>query len=770
MAGTTDGVLRKEIFRAVLKEQKYLAGEALKRALMNLNPDAGRFGAETAHFLAILDPGSEPELSPAFLLEPTDAQHMEKHARKKMGRMELLGAILKEDWLLVTGNADAAAAQGTGKIAGPVLISDDEFEGDAPSPGGSGEVDGGSAEVDADNGAPASRVALHSHRNNDNGSRRGRRAPEPLGQRVLRWTSSLMPVTGVVLTPEYTRKSLVLDLIAGATVGVMSVPQGLAYALLAGLPPERGMYASAVPVIAYALCGGSRILSLGAAAIDSLIVFGSLQGLGLLEKPAEAAAAASLMAFMVGVIQVLMGFLHVGSFVTFLAKPVVAGFTAGSAVTIAFSQVKSLFGLRSPKTYPYLIEQVYHTLPALGETNGAALGIGLSSIAILVALKFIKGKPFLKRAAPYIPDPLILVVFATLASYIVATRRPGRSPAAPVVGHIPSGFPAPSVGYLGLASSGLKLIPDAFLLALIGYLETISIGVAFAEPKGHALAANREFLVLGVCNLTSAIFGGFPVAALFSRSAVAATAGSVSQVAGLTSGVVVILTSYAITPLLFYLPRSALAAIVIVAVFGLLRFDEAVRLFRARKTDFFMWAVAFAATAGAGVAYGIASSVAFSVFLVVLKAARPRVTVLGRVAGTNSYACVSLGLAKASPHFGVVPIRFEAPLVFFNAAYLKSTVVDIINYFPAMHAIVIDFLAMPDMDTTGVSAFEWVAADLTRRQIILAIAGPSPGVLGFLISSGVIQRHNIRVFVDVQAAVGSLTIIGKESGPITVVL
>jgi len=382
------------------------------------------------------------------------------------------------------------------------------------------------------------------------------------------------------------------DLVAGLTTAVMLVPQGMAYAMLAGLEPIVGLYASTLPLAVYALFGSSRPLAVGPVAMDSLMVAAGLlpfvQG-----GTAEYAIAAAALAGMIGLFQLAMGALRAGFLVRFLGPPVILGFTAAAAVLIGLSQLKSALGVELPRS-----QQVHVVLGALLEQaphiHILTLGLSLGSLGLLV---------FLKRRSPRFPRFLVVVLLGTVA--VAALGLDGRGVA--IVGDVPAGLP--SLSWPGVDAAMIaNLVPIAFAIALVAMMESISVAKRYEldEP----VDANRELLALGAANLTSSVIGGYVVTGGFSRTAVNAQAGARSPLAGLVTAGAVALTLLFLTDGFYFLPKAVLAAIIISAVAGLVDVAGARALWRVDRVAFAVAAFTFLATLSLGIQLGMALGVA----------------------------------------------------------------------------------------------------------------------------------------------------------------
>jgi sulfate permease, SulP family len=412
---------------------------------------------------------------------------------------------------------------------------------------------------------------------------------------------------------RYRRSDLRGDVSAGLTVAVMLVPQGMAYALLAGLPPVVGLYASTVPLLVYALFGSSRQLAVGPVAIVSLL---TLSGVSALAEPGtqEFIALAALLALMTGIIQLVLGLLRAGFIVNFLSHAVISGFTSAAAIVIGLSQLRQLLGVPLASGHS-VVGLLLEAVQRLGETNPWTFAIGLGSIAALVAAR---------RVAPRFPAALLVVAAATIITYVFRLHERGVG----IVGEVPGGFPAFAIPTFGTGTL-LALLPVALTISFVGFMESIAVARSIAAREKYRVDANQELKGLGLANLAGAAFSGYPVTGGFSRSAVNYQAGARTGLATIITALLVTLTLLAFTSLFHYLPNAVLAAIVMVAVYGLINVAEARHLFRLKPVDGWTLVLTFAATLFIGIEQGILIGAAFSLLVFIWRSAYPHVATLG---------------------------------------------------------------------------------------------------------------------------------------------
>ncbi|MEO0493779.1 MAG: sulfate permease [Actinomycetota bacterium] len=512
---------------------------------------------------------------------------------------------------------------------------------------------------------------------------------------------------------SYDRADLRPDLAAGITIAAMLVPQGMAYALLAGLPPEVGLYAATVPVLVYALLGTSRQLAVGPVAIVSLLTASALAPI-VEEGSAGYLAAAALLALMVGVIHLVLGFGRLGFLVNVLSHSVLVGFTAAAAIIIGFSQVKHVLGVAVPRQ-EHFVDTVREVVERLGEIHGPTLAVGAASLAALLAAK---------RIMPRLPAAFLVVAGSTLAVEFLDLEAEGVA----VVGDIPDSLPV-----FGVPDASGSLIADlavaAMVITLVGFMESIAVAKVYARRHRYDLDPDQELIGLGAANVASGLFGGYPVTGGFSRTAVNDTAGARTPLASVVTAVLVLITIAVLTPLLVSLPKSALGAVIMVAVAGLIDVGEMRHIAAVKRSDLVGMGVAFVATLALGIEIGIALAVVASMLVVFARMSRPHTAVLGRIDGTTSYRNIDR-FPEAVLAGDVHVVRVDASLSFVNAANIKATLVAAADSAPA--AVVLDASGINDIDATGAEILHEILTEFEDRGVPLHVAdlkGPVRDVL-----------------------------------------
>ena len=537
------------------------------------------------------------------------------------------------------------------------------------------------------------------------------------------------------------------DLTAGLTTAVLLVPQAMAYALLAGLPPQYGLYAASVPLLAYALVGTSRVLAVGPVAVVALLI---ATGVGELAEPgsSEFISRTILLAAMVGVMQLVMGLLRVGFVTNLLSHPVITGFTAAAALIIGFSQLDNLLGMDLTRS-SHVHEIVVNALGHLDTIHPWTSAIGLTSLVILVLMK---------KLAPKLPCALIVVILGTII--VAAIDLDDRGVA--IVGRIPSGFPPPSLPSWSLQTV-FDLTPVALAITFVGFIESISVAREFASRGRYDVDANRELVGLGLGNLAGSLFGGMPVAGGFSRTAVNADSGAKTRAAGVITALTAMFVLLLLTPALWFLPRTILAAIIMMAVFGLIDLRAVSRLWRVKRSDLLLLSVTFFVTLIIGIEEGILAGVATSVMVFVVRTTHPHTAVLGRLPATNTYRNVrNFPNAETTP--GVLIVRIDAQLYFGNIAFLKAELkrLEVASEAP-LRAVVLDASSINQVDSSADEALLEIGERYEERGIEMYFAHCKGPVREVIARSGLRahlgEEHFFFELHDaVQAAIGRTTI------------
>jgi SulP family sulfate permease len=527
---------------------------------------------------------------------------------------------------------------------------------------------------------------------------------------------------------------------AGTTTAILLIPQSMAYALVAGVPPVYGLYASLLPLVVYALLGRSREMALGPGALDTLLIGVTIGSLSMASNP-NAATVAAIIAFQVAIIQIVLGLLRGGFLINFLSKPVISGFTSAAALTIAISQVKHLLGMdidRSSRFYEEFWQLVTHA----EEIHLMTAMIGIGSLCFIAMAKRIK-KSF--------PNALAVVILAAIVGAILKVDQNQVS----VLGAIPQGLP--QFGFVWVTQElFVTLLPSSVAIAAVGYLTTISIARTFADRNRYDIAPNRELIALGASNFVASFSQGFPVSASFSRSAVHAEAGSTSPYSLVVVAAWIFLTLVFLTEYLYYLPTATLAAIIILAVLGLIDFTLVRHLRKTKQSDMWLLLLTFFSTLIVGIVEGILIGVVFSLGLFLYLTTRPHTAILGRVGNTADFRNLK-NYPEATTYAGVIIIRIDAQFYFGNVSFLKALLKKLEMESPSpLKTIIIEACSIAQLDSSADSVLHDIADDFKERNIELKFASVKIPVLRVMKASGLYDKIEERnFFMNIDDAVQS---------------
>jgi len=538
---------------------------------------------------------------------------------------------------------------------------------------------------------------------------------------------------------SYNKDWLKGDLNAGLTVGIMLIPQGIAYAMIANLPPIYGLYTAMIPQIVYAIFGTSRQLAVGPVAMDSLIV---AAGVGALAEVGtdHFIEFAVMLAFMMGALQIIFGLFRLGFLVNFLSKPVISGFTSAASLIIGLNQLKNLLGVdmsRNNRIQNLVSDAYLH----INETHIITFTIGISAILIIVLFK-----KYLKK----VPAALVVVVLSILIVKFLKLDQHGVA----IVGEIPEGLPHFKMPHFDKEIM-MKLLPISFTLSFIAFLESISVAKAVEiKHSNYKVLPNKELIALGMGNLIGSFFQTYPAAGGFSRTAVNDQDGANTPLAAIISAVVVGLTLLFLTPLFYFLPKAVLAAIIMVAVFGLLDFKIPKQLIKYSKRDLLILNATLIVTATIGIKEGIATGVLLSLGMLIYKIVKPHIAILGRVPETHFY--------RNRKRFDnviidekVLIVRFDAQLHFANTTYFKDKLQEFAKFKGAqLELLIIDGESIDSLDSSAVFALNEIIDYFKLKNIEIAFTGLKGPVRDIFKKSGLINRIGTdHCFMSIQEAV-----------------
>jgi len=553
---------------------------------------------------------------------------------------------------------------------------------------------------------------------------------------------------------RYRRETLTSDLGAALIVTVMLIPQSLAYALLAGLPPEVGLYASVAPLVFYAIFGTSRVLAVGPVAVVSLMTAAAIGEHASSGAPQYWAFAITL-AFMSGLILLLMGLMRLGFLANFLSHPVISGFISASGLLIATSQLKTLMGIKADgHHFSELVAALVQQAP---NTHWLTLAMGLSATAFLFWVR--KGlKPLLVRGglghktADVIAKagPVAAIGLSTLLTWGLGWHTQGLK----IVGSVPQGFPPLTLPIWDWALWQELAVP-ALLISVVGFVESVSVGQTLAAKRRQRIEPDQELVALGASNLSAALTGGFPVTGGFARSVVNFDAGAQTPAAGIYTAVGITLASLFLTPVLFYLPQAVLAATIIVAVLSLIDLQIFRQTWEFSKTDFIALATTLLATLLKGVETGLVTGVALSLALFLFRASRPHIAAVGLVPGTEYFRNVLRHQVLVSPR--LVCLRIDASLFFANARGVEDRINAEVASHPGLEHVLLQCSAINDIDASALESLEAIASRLKESGIALHFSEIKGPVMDKLRTTQLIQQLHGRVFLTNFQAIQALT-------------
>ena len=552
---------------------------------------------------------------------------------------------------------------------------------------------------------------------------------------------------------SYDRNAATNDLVAAVIVTIMLIPQSLAYAMLAGLPPQTGIYASIVPIILYAVFGTSRALAVGPVAVVSLMTAAAI---GKIAEPGSAdyVTAALTLAMLSGAFLLLLGFFQLGFLANFLSHPVIAGFISASGIIIAASQLKHILGIDAAGHN--LWELLLSLLTGLHETNLFTLAIGVAAAGFLFWAR--RGlKPLLMRAglgrrpADLIAKagPIAAVVLSTFAVWSLGLADRGVQ----VVGSVPQGLPPLTVPSFSASLWG-ELMAAAVLISVIGFVESVSVAQTLAARRRQRIDPDQELIGLGTANIGAAFTGGYPVTGGFARSVVNFDAGAETPAAGAYTAAGLAVAAMFLTPLIFFLPKAVLGATIIVAVLSLVDFSIIARSWRYSKADFAAVTATVLVTLGLGVELGVTAGVVISVLVHLYRTSRPHMAVVGRVPGTEHFRNVLRHQVITDPQ--MLTLRVDESLYFANARYLEDIVSDLVSRQPELKHFVLMCPAVNAIDMSALESLEAVNQRLADMGVSFHLSEVKGPVMDRLERTDFLNHLTGRVFLSQHLAARAL--------------
>ncbi len=543
---------------------------------------------------------------------------------------------------------------------------------------------------------------------------------------------------------HYDKPTLVRDLVAAAIVTIMLIPQSLAYALLAGLPAEVGLYASVAPLVLYAIFGTSRALAVGPVAVVSLMTAAVIGEHAAMGAHAYWQIAITL-AFLSGVLLIIMGALRLGFLANFLSHPVISGFITASGLLIAASQVKTIMGVKAEgHNFLDLVAQLVSQVP-----NAHLLSIGVGVFATVFLFWVRKGlKPLLKRfgMAEHVADivaktgPVAAIALTTAGTWLFDWQSQGLK----IVGEVPQGLPPFSLPSWDLSLWQSLAVP-ALLISVVGFVESVSVGQTLAAKRRQRIVPDQELIALGASNVSSALSGGFPVTGGFSRSVVNFDAGAQTPAAGVFTAGGILLASLLLTPALYFLPKATLAATIVVAVLSLVDLGILKRTWAYSKPDFVAVLTTILVTLGAGVEMGLICGVGVSLALFLYKTSRPHIAEVGLVSGTEHFRNVKRHKVEISD--GILSLRVDESLYFANARALEDSVNEAVARRSGLSHVILQCSAVNAIDASALESLEAIDARLKDAGIQFHLSEVKGPVMDKLARTHFLQHLSGRVFL-----------------------
>lgn len=538
------------------------------------------------------------------------------------------------------------------------------------------------------------------------------------------------------------------DMVAGLTVWILLVPQAMAYALLAGMPPIYGLYGSLIPPLVYGIMGTCRQLSLGPVASSSLVILAGISQLAEPETP-HYIELVILTGGLIGLGMLLLGLLRLGFLSVLLSQPVIVGFTAAAGVIIGVSQLKYLFGIDIPR-FGQSYETIIYAFQHIEETHWLTFAFCSGGVLSILAMK---------HWLPKVPGTLVVSVVSIVVTYLLGLEQYGLE----MVKDVPQGLPHFDLPVLGNGNLN-AVFPTVMVGIVIGVVENISIAKALElKTKAYKVRPDQELLAAGASRFLGGLFQGLPVSASFTRSALNYEAGAKTGLSSVILAIMMGLTLLFLTPLVYYLPKAILGAIVFMAVKSLIEVGEAKRLWRIRRRDFLMMLATFFATLLISIEMGVVVGIVLSLALVLLQASRPHIAILGQLPGSREFRNVER-FPDARELDDVVVARFDAPLYYLNADYFKTFIHEAIQTHAQCKLLILDCSSISDIDTNGLNALQELHDELKIQGIELSMAGLIGPARDLLNTSGLTAQIGVQhQFLNIYDAVQFFKADGSES-------
>jgi SulP family sulfate permease len=554
------------------------------------------------------------------------------------------------------------------------------------------------------------------------------------------------PITGILKT--YNKKDLTCDLIAGLTTALLLIPNAMAAAMLANLPPRMGLYAAIIPLIVYSIMGSSRHLAIAPSSVVCLLIASSFTEMNLPQE--QYIECAVLLSFISGIIMIIMGVFKSGFIENFLSNTVVSGFVAAAAFMIAVSQLKNFTGVQL-HDHHIIFGTIYELIVRFGEINMPTLIIGIISIGIIY---------FIRKITKLFPASLAAIIAGILSVYFLELSSKGVAVVGSMTGDLPSFQLNDLISILSQDRGELKYLFNISLaIAIISFAQSISLAKAIASKTGQTIDADQELLALGTANLTCSLFHTFPVAGSVAGTAANYDAGGKSNVSSLITSIIIGIIVLFFTPVLYHIPKACLASILIVAVAGLIDIKSYRHVFKVSGSDGFILVITFLVTLLFGADMGIAAGVAGSIVMYLWRTALPNVLPLGRTAGEygqNIYRTVKRldELVPLETFSGILIIRIDSSLYFLNIKHVQMKIVSLLSEGKDINNIILDCEAINHMDYAAEQGLKKLIEDLKLHKCNFYFASLKSSVKEFFKNSGFMEfLGEDRFFETIEEAV-----------------
>ena len=538
---------------------------------------------------------------------------------------------------------------------------------------------------------------------------------------------------------DYGKRDFVADLYSGVTIGVLLIPQGMAYAMLAGMPVTYGLYAGLIPPVIYALFGTSPHLSVGPVAITSILILAGISRIEEVGTP-EYISLVITAGLIIGLLEVGMSVLKLGFFVNFISFPVISGFTSAAAIIILVTQLKDILGISIPR-FEHAYNSLLYAIQNIEYTHLITLIVFVLSTAIILLIK---------RLGRFWPSGLIIMIVATVISYAAELDQYGVQ----IIGEVPAGLPHWEWPELTMENIR-KLMPTVLTMLVIGIVGSLSMAKAIeSRYQYYEVKPDQELMGLGMAKMLGAFFQALPADGSFSRSSIISESGGRTVLSSVFAALLVGLTLLFFTSLLYYLPLAVLSAVIVVAVIGLIDYRQAVELWRTHRSDFIMMMITFVITIAVGIMEGVLCGVALSIFVVLYRSTHPSVVELGQIEGTTRYRNLDR-YEEALGRDDIAVVRFDDQIFFANAAFFKESIRQCVKRHPVgkLKHLILDSSNIHMIDSTGIRVLREVETELARHGITLYLSGVIGPVRDILYKSKLLtepEKHHMTIHEAVQ--------------------